>query len=409
MMKSINKSTIPALPIPDPIRSDIPGTWAYGTMSERVVDIARRTLVENDFSAIQVERIRALIADIPQAPLRHLDQDGAADSQEWKSYTQPYLGQDWLEAPWFFTETYFYRRLLEATGYFGSGPGKEQDPFAFQKEHGLEVSKDVINTLTERLHHWLADGFQRSHLAALLAIDLWGNRADMSLWPADEGAQPSQADWEALEEHTLVDDSDQVTAYLDQNKGGQVDFIVDNAGLELVSDLVLADYLLATDAVNLVNLHLKSHPTFVSDAMKKDVRYTIDFLANSEDEATAAMGARLRHELANGRLALQTHPFWTSPLALWQMPPDLRQDLAQSTLIISKGDANYRRILGDRYWPYTADFQKIMAYRPAPFLALRSLKAELAAGLSTEQIERLDREDPDWMVNGRWGVIQFAP
>jgi hypothetical protein len=33
----------------------------------------------------------------------------------------------------------------------------------------------------------------------------------------------------------------------------------------------------------------------------------------------------------------------------------------------------------------------------------------LAAGLRREQIERLDQEDPQWMVNGRWGVIQFAP
>lgn len=408
-MKSNSESNIPDLPIPDPIRSETPGTWAYGTMSKRVADIARRTLVENDFSAHQVMRVQALIDDIPQGKIRYLDQEGAPDAQEWAANTQPYLGQNWLEADWFFTETYFYRRLLEATGYFGCGPGKGQDPFIYQKRHGLDVSKQVIHALSERLHHWLAGGFQRSHLAALLAIDLWGNRADLSLWPADEGEQPSHADLDTLDEHTLVDDSDQVTAYLDQNRAGRIDFMVDNAGLELVSDLILADYLLTIDGADLVNLHLKIHPTFVSDAMQKDVRYTVDFLGNSHDKTTAALGHRLQRHLDNGRLALQSHPFWTSPLAFWEMPPDLRQDLSQSTLIISKGDANYRRILGDRHWPYTADFQKIMAYRPAPFLALRALKAELASGLSQDQIDQLDREDPSWMVNGQWGVIQFAP
>jgi hypothetical protein len=90
------------------------------------------------------------------------------------------------------------------------------------------------------------------------------------------------------------------------------------------------------------------------------------------------------------------------------MPDELRQDLSRAQLIISKGDANYRRLLGDRHWPYTSSFQAIMAYTPAPLLALRALKAEVAAGLRAEQIERLDVEDPEWLVNGRWGVIQFA-
>ncbi|UCC50900.1 MAG: DUF89 family protein, partial [Anaerolineaceae bacterium] len=81
---------------------------------------------------------------------------------------------------------------------------------------------------------------------------------------------------------------------------------------------------------------------------------------------------------------------------------------SQSHLIISKGDANYRRLLGDRHWPYTTSFQAIMAYTPAPLLALRALKAEVAAGLSPEQIARLNKEDEEWMVNGRWGVIQFV-
>ncbi len=399
---------IPALPIPEPIRSDVPGTWAHSTTTIRIADIARRTLFENEFAADIKRQVEALIAGIPLSPIRLLQQDAAPDAQMWADCTRPYVGQNWLETPWFFSETYFYRRLLEATGYFETGCGQELDPFIYQKEQGLSAARPVIAALAERLNVWFSHGFQGSHLAALLAIDLWGNRADMSLWPADEGDQPTHAEWETLGEHTLDDDTNQVIQHLEGNKPARVDFMIDNAGLELVADLTLTDYLLTTGAAASVHLHLKMHPTFVSDAMKKDVRHTINVLRATDEPAVAAFGQRLSRGLADGRLILHDHPFWTSPLALWEMPQDLRQDLSQSNLIISKGDANYRRLLGDRHWPYTTSFQDIMAYTPAPLLALRSLKAEVAAGIQQEQITRLNEEDPDWMVNGRWGVIQFA-
>ncbi|MBD3562999.1 hypothetical protein H6S82_29775, partial [Planktothrix sp. FACHB-1355] len=41
-------------------------------------------------------------------------------------------------------------------------------------------------------------------------------------------------------------------------------------------------------------------------------------------------------------------------------------------------------------------------------VALRTLKSELAAGLQTAQIEMLNHQDPDWLTNGQWGVIQFV-
>lgn len=410
-MTSLNQDSqqsLPGLPIPEPICSDRPGSWAYSTTTVRIAETARRTLVENNFTPATTDRVNALIADIPARPVRLLQQDGAPDAQDWADYTRPNLGQDWLEPPWFFIETYFYRRLLEATAYFESGPGKELDPFAYQKEQGLKVAVPVIAALSERLQAWLSQGSWESHLAALLAINLWGNRADLSLWPADEGEQRSHEEWESLGEHTLADDTSQVIRHLSASKGSRIDFLIDNAGLELVTDLAMADYLLATGIAASVHFHLKIHPTFVSDAMITDARSTVSFLSSANDQAVTTFGQRLLNELANDNLVLRDHPFWTSPLPLWEMPQELSHDLAQSNLIISKGDANYRRLLGDRYWPYTTSFQDIMSYAPAPLLALRALKAEVAAGLNQEQIIRLDKEDPQWMVNGRWGVIQFA-
>lgn len=42
---------------------------------------------------------------------------------------------------------------------------------------------------------------------------------------------------------------------------------------------------------------------------------------------------------------------------MWAQPASLRSDLKQnSALVVVKGDANYRRMLGDRPWPFDAPF-----------------------------------------------------
>jgi hypothetical protein len=60
--------------------------------------------------------------------------------------------------------------------------------------------------------------------------------------------------------------------------GGLVDIIVDNVGFEMIMDLALADYLIAS-GVGFVRFQLKSHPTFVSDASEKDLSEHVDYYA----------------------------------------------------------------------------------------------------------------------------------
>ena len=73
----------------------------------------------------------------------------------------------------------------------------------------------------------------------------------------------------------------------------QVDIMLDNAGFELVSDLALADILLSHRLVDQVILHVKVHPTFVSDVVETDLGDTIHFLSEFEDDDTARFGKRL--------------------------------------------------------------------------------------------------------------------
>jgi hypothetical protein len=89
------------------------------------------------------------------------------------------------------------------------------------------------------------------------------------------------------------------------------------------------------------------------------------------------------------------------------MPDGLREELSNADLVISKGDANYRRLLGDRHWPYTANFEDIVNYFPTSLLVLRTLKSELVVGLDDGQAQGISNEDENWLINGRWGIVQY--
>jgi hypothetical protein len=342
-------------------------------------------LGENALGPAAARAVAALADELPAAAVRPLRDPGAPDLALWEGYLAPYAGQSWLEVPWFVAETYFYRRLLEATGYFQPGPGHLADPFALQKRRGLE-------------HARLDDG--PADLAAAIAGALWGNQADLSLWPAGEGGGPGGA-------HLLADDTEAALALIARlaAHGARVDIVLDNAGAELIGDLALADALLAAGLR--VVLHAKPHPTFVSDAMIGDVRDTLAWLAARPGDA-AALAARLSAGLAADRLELRTNWYWTSALPGWELPAALRDELAGAGLLVSKGDANYRRWLGDRRWPYDTPLARALAYLPAPMLLLRTCKSDLAAGLDPARVVEAAAHDPQWDTSGRWGVIQLA-
>lgn len=393
----------PCTPVPPPLTGAAEGTFAHHSVAVRLGNIAERTLEENELSPAATDAMRQLIDEVPHAGLRPLHDRAAPDADTWAAHLAPYLGRTWLEVPWFLTETYFYRRIAEAVDFFGTGI----DPFRYQKRAGLAGAHDEIDRLAERLASVVEEPLTQEALASLLHAALWGNQADLSLWPAGEGDQPSHAEADA-EAHLLVDAAPDATRYLLAERGGTLAMIADNAGYELVGDLAVVDAVLSGGAVDSVLLHLKLHPTFVSDALAYDVDATIDQLCLSASAATRAWGERLFAHRTTGRLRYRTPAYWTSPLSGWQLPQPLYDDLAAARLILSKGDANYRRWHGDRMWDPATPFEDIVCYTPAPLLALRTVKAELISGLTPGRADALDAEDADWMTNGRWGVIQFT-
>lgn len=415
---------LPSQPLPEPLRAaDIP-SFAHYSVVTRLPDIARRTLAENDFTGETARAIQALIDEIPNGTVRPVDLGSRPCPDDWDAWIAPYVGMNWLEIPWFFAEEYFYLRILEATGYFGNGPSRLRDPYAGQKRLGLTSTRARLRALAVQVSHMLhrldePGSDPRGDLARLILEDLWGNQNDLSMWPvledgegaaaahAEEPAQQAAAE-HAAQERILDNHLAEALSYLGalDPAAVRIDILLDNAGYELATDLALADYLLASGQAAEVALHAKCYPVFVSDALDTDIHDTIEYLLHEGSPATREMALRLRRRLVDGSLRMEKDGFWTSPLPAWEMPPALREALAPAALMIVKGDANYRRLLGDRHWPYHMPFAAVVDYLPCAVLALRTLKSEVLTGVSNG---RVPRDDPEWMVNGRWGVVQFAP
>lgn len=402
---------IPKLPLPSPLLGSEVGTFTEYTVTQRMPAIARRVIAENNYPQNINDCLKQLASELPSESLSPLLHDTGVDFSAWVKYLEPFKGQRWIDVPWFLAETYFYRLILEITNYFRKSEFQGVDPFQLQKNKGLETSLDSITALCIQLNQWLADAQQeqklnKTALIGLLYFALWGNRVDLSLWSAME-TDRSRFDIQSQQAHILVDDAAKVTELL-LSKGKRIDFVIDNAGFELVCDLCLVDFLLGSGVASQVKLHLKPHPTFVSDAMIKDVLHTIEFLAADNHEDVISFAKRLQENIASNRLVLSKDYFWTSPLAFWEIPDLLKSDLSAANLIVIKGDANYRRLLGDRHWHFTTNFADIVSYFSVPIVALRTLKSEVVAGLKPEVIQEVAKSDSDWLTNGQWGVIQLV-
>ncbi len=411
---TIASTSKPKAALPPIILSNVPGTWAYDTMSRRIRDdILVRIYEENDLSDPRLAGVKAELDQLKKelqtphtSPLPPIPDDGGPDVGVWRDIMAPYAQSNWLDAPWLVTEFYFYRRIVQIFQYFKT----QYDPFQHQKRLGLEGALALTQDLTARAEevHKAGDGL--TALRFTLFAALWGNKMDLSLWPSQSDAANKAQTFanvlEASSVNLLADDFSAVSSHLLAHKGGRVDIIVDNAGFELITDLLLADCLLVHGLASKVVLHTKGHPTFVSDAMDKDVKETVEYLAAN---GVLAAQERWGQYLQDGRWELHAHIYWAQPFPFWERPADVTADLSKATLAFVKGDANYRRLLGDREWDLSLPFDQVVSYFPCAVTPLRTLKAELGCGMAKEHVARARAAHPtDWMVTGTYGCVHFA-
>ncbi|MFD4697657.1 damage-control phosphatase ARMT1 family protein [Streptomyces niveus] len=396
-----------------------PGSFARSVLAERHPALIEQVRDAFPWSPERHRALDALLRSSTEGVIEPLGPH-AHDRERWDAWGAEYFGRSWFDVPFLWSESYFYRLLLEAVGYFGPGPWQGIDPFAPFKRAELRGSlvDDELAALDVLARRPVAE-----RAAAYLQGSLWGNRADLSFTVGsqtadggtDAGSDGSTEARSGEDPPPLVADDSEVLWSLLPTGGSPgaartVHVIADNSGRELIPDLVLIDHLLESGRADDVVLHVKPYPYYVSDATMADVVDCARRIAQASGEAGEA-GKRLWAAMGDGRLAVRAHGFFCAPFPYAEMPDELRRQFDGAALTIVKGDLNYRRLVGDRLWSPTASFSGRTAHFPGPVAALRTLKSDVIVGLEPRTVARLEDAAGDgtgraWRTSGTHGLVQ---
>ncbi|MEU6574234.1 damage-control phosphatase ARMT1 family protein [Streptomyces sp. NPDC046805] len=391
----------PAAPSSPVILGNVPGSFPHSVLAERHPAIIRQVRDAFPYGPEQHRALDALLHSCTEGTIEPLPAD-APDRDRWREWgMDACAGRSWFDVPWLWSESYFYRQLLGAVGWFGPGAWQGIDPFRPFKLAELDA-KETDEELAAL--DALQDRTEDERARALLHGSLWGNRADLGFRLSAAGAEAQEAA-PAL----VADDSDILWSLLPASGTGTLCLVADNAGRELIPDLLLIAHLLAEGRVGRAVLHVKPTPYYVSDATTADVVDALRRLTSAPG-AAAAYGRRLWSAMADGRLTVRAHPFSCAPLPYADMPDDLRAEFAAAALTVVKGDLNYRRLVGDRLWPATTSFQEATAYWPGPVASLRTLKSDVITGLDAgTEAALVAAEGQRWRTAGTHALIQVKP
>ncbi|KAM8717912.1 hypothetical protein ACLKA7_004590 [Drosophila subpalustris] len=341
------------------------------------------------------------------------------DKAEWNAFLTelPHPKRSYFRACWLHSECYLYRRLFS---FFESSKHLTNfDYFLDLKQEHLRISERAIVSLTEATRN-LDNDFDS--FSKLMRINLWSNHFEIQLNSYLFSDQEDRSNIDVLtrvanlDKRLLVDDSLLVWNCLMKVKGQKeviVDYICDNAGFELFTDLLLMEYMIENHLATRVRMHVKAIPWYISDAMQSDVEWTIQYLMDHKDDTISGVGWKFKRLMAENRIVISPKSyFWTGPQSYFVMVDSslsLYKLLSQAEVAIFKGDLNYRKLLGDYIWDSTEDFITCLrGFRPTNICAMRTVKCEVICGLPEGTADHLLRVDPTWMISGNYGVIQYT-
>ena len=368
---------------PDYICTGDLNSFAFFTVTKRLPSIVRSIIENNSFSSEILEKLEELFRDIPGAEFKPLPGTSGVNRRiNEKIKTEKYR---WNKAPFIFVENYLYHRLKEICGYSAN----RYDYFAFKKNNDVLSKKDELLKAIEDF-----DALAKHELSAsikqVMHSYLFGNAVDLS--------QAKVLDKSAV--NLLIDDSEKTGSVLANSK--QIDIILDNSGEELLYDILFSYWVLNKTKTATVNLHFKTFPYFVSDALKSDFHFLLKVL--SETAGGKNFSAAIYDRIARGSIVLLEDDFWTDTDDFLSTPENIKNIFLNSDLIIFKGDLNYRKLVEDRHWEHNTGIKEIITYPHKNCLALRVLKSELITGLKNVP----DASNNEWMYNGKYGIIQLA-
>lgn len=320
-------------------------------------------------------------------------------------------------APFFEAEVLFYHALLAQKEFFSN----KNDFFASGKkfsiingnEDFIQQLKNLFSRKDREKEFGTNDGkkyFKKSLLYCLSA-----NTSDLSQLNSKD-----RFDFKANDITVLCDDSENIYEFLkilssEEKKNKRFDIICDNCGKELFSDLFLACYFLHLGLADEVVFHVKKYPFFVSDATENDFGFLLQSILTKDKDIEEC-----RDYLNSGKIKVETNDFWTSPKTFNELEKDsdLYKELTKSSLIIVKGDLNYRRLVEDKNWNYDESFIKLTenVFGNVPILAPRVIKSDVLVGVSSamyhlaKSTESVNSSiENSFKANGKWAVIHFNP
>lgn len=207
------------------------------------------------------------------------------------------------------------------------------DPFAAQKQSLLSNLRAPFE------RHVLALMKSDASLSDAILQSLLGNKGDLSFHSVAASIDTLSS---ASSLVILADQRAEALKLLHSN--ARVAIILDNCGLELVSDLMLSALLLQSDSCACVTLLCKRRPVWVSDVLEQDIYQHLEWVQclKFDNEEVAAENAKfvawIRTCLLTDRISVVAHEFLSSPEAFDEMPADLVKLFKGCTLTICKGE-----------------------------------------------------------------------
>ncbi|CAH0480593.1 unnamed protein product [Peronospora belbahrii] len=401
--------------------TNVPGTFANESYTSRLPGLVRDCVANNRerFTEEQSKRLLQLADDMVNDAVISLPSEypeqftKSPTSVQWEALLKG-KGYTWQNSPWFLSEQYMFHLVLLLAEYYTTGI----DPFHASKMMELrEVTPWALLQTAVGVSAQEKASLQSRHdlLKRIMKLCLWGNKADGCYKEVKDTITGANASLEYENDLLLVDHSDKVITYLERKaretgdaKCLDVQYINDNSGTELLLDLALADHLLARGWCGKVTLNVKAEPMYVSDATPADVHEHIaEMQQETRTPEVQALGKRLARYIQKDELVIRQDIFWNQYSYFWEMPLELQTHLArEATLVIIKGDLNYRRLLGDRLWPPSTPVEEAVPYFPTSFVSFRTLKSNPVVGIPPDVVAKLEKEDPKWRYNGKRGTIQ---
>lgn len=373
--------------LPPPLDAQDPRSFAYLTLTRRVPRVVADVLESVALPTLARARLENAVACPLELTVRRLHLP-PEEAPRWEEFFAARLGRRLAALPFFEWEAYLYAWLLVETGHYDTGV----DPFAAAKRQDFAASLPNL----EEASRTALEADVRHALRAALQRSLLANLADASNPEIQAGNAGATAilhvePWEDVEELLLA--------------GPAVLILADNAMSELWYDLLLARAVARAAPATRVELVVKSHPMFVSDATAQDVAALWELVDGAPGaESLGRAAADVRSLIGCGRIGVRA---WAELNAPWHLSaPGFAPLLEPDAAFVLKGDANYRRALEDRAWPADTPLDRACRAPLRRALFLRVLKSECVAGLPAPLMDRVQRADPDWRTDGKHATVQ---